>query len=528
MKPKSISLLLMMLFTLSSCQAMCNNDVYDPGEECDGIDFNDATCQSRGFDDGPLLCDDNCMIDDSHCTKCGNGVCEDVCPACVPERACRIKCKVENCSADCRIIASCVDSDGNDPSTKGTVTITYHSGEVKKVTDQCRFAHSYNPHMVTEYICNDSAVGGFSQIEIDCRDTNPDSSCYGTETDEYGNLLPLGYCQEDNNKLFGICEPLVRSSGVDVEQAFRIEGELGVKRHREWINLCQVLSDPFTPMPYYKSLIDDIISNAELQGIEIMGMEDGNYCGWLSGSDNIYVLPDRGTPEYGQFLIKWEQSWETLAITFPKIKYWEVINEPIIMGIKYVPLDTKIKMFCDMLFYAKRGIKSGNPQAKVVMGGLFKTSKLRSIYECISKEGSFADCGTYSDSTDPDDYFDIAAWHPYLWNEGPTITNFVNPNIAIHNVMMEYGDEQKPVFITEYGFNDEYIGSQELIAQYLESTYSLTSEYLPFVETFFWFKLYEEVGASDPEKFGIIYGHTTENPFEWKTAAFKYQEMSQS
>lgn len=51
----------------------CGNDAVDPGEDCDG-GTNGETCQSLGFDEGSLSCDNYCMFETSACQTCGDGI----------------------------------------------------------------------------------------------------------------------------------------------------------------------------------------------------------------------------------------------------------------------------------------------------------------------------------------------------------------------------------------------------------------------------------------------------------------------
>ncbi len=56
--------------------ATCGDDVADPDDDCDGIDFNGATCETRGFGGGNLVCTSSCTVDTSGCVggpACGNG-----------------------------------------------------------------------------------------------------------------------------------------------------------------------------------------------------------------------------------------------------------------------------------------------------------------------------------------------------------------------------------------------------------------------------------------------------------------------
>lgn len=65
-------------FDTSNCSAAttCGNGKLDAGEECDGNELNNQTCQTQGFVSGTLRCNSSCRYDTSDCQKtpnCGNG-----------------------------------------------------------------------------------------------------------------------------------------------------------------------------------------------------------------------------------------------------------------------------------------------------------------------------------------------------------------------------------------------------------------------------------------------------------------------
>ncbi len=51
----------------------CGNGVVDPGEGCDGANFNGQSCMGLGFSGGSLMCTADCQINSSGCTNGGGG-----------------------------------------------------------------------------------------------------------------------------------------------------------------------------------------------------------------------------------------------------------------------------------------------------------------------------------------------------------------------------------------------------------------------------------------------------------------------
>lgn len=57
---------------------LCGNDIIESPEECDGDELDDESCESLGYEEGDLACNDNCTFDTSDCytytPTCGNNV----------------------------------------------------------------------------------------------------------------------------------------------------------------------------------------------------------------------------------------------------------------------------------------------------------------------------------------------------------------------------------------------------------------------------------------------------------------------
>lgn len=52
---------------------MCGNDMKEGDEECDGNDLGGLTCVDFGFQDGSLVCADDCTLFTNACSTCGDG-----------------------------------------------------------------------------------------------------------------------------------------------------------------------------------------------------------------------------------------------------------------------------------------------------------------------------------------------------------------------------------------------------------------------------------------------------------------------
>ena len=177
--------------------------------------------------------------------------------------------------------------------------------------------------------------------------------------------------------------------------------------------------------------------------------------------------------------------------------------------------DEKMDIAVDMMFYAARGIRKGNPEARVasfspamstpglggdmpaflpVMYGVAWT--LDKVYRRI-KSGAFP-------STDPDDYFDMVAWHPYVFTnkDVPDADLFLDVdepdglwqsyNDAAYKVMKANGDGHKQVLLTECGFTD--CGNPDWEARYAGYQKKLLAiaRKLPYVRTLHSFRLLNE------------------------------------
>jgi hypothetical protein len=346
-------------------------------------------------------------------------------------------------------------------------------------------------------------------------------------------------------ELFGVGEPLTLrntiwdSPPLDLQPAFESLRSLGVTRLRETVWMDFLLINQTTVNTTNAQILNWVISNMTASNITILGMAQ-DFPDWMRGivDNDSQVVSYRNMTagsDYMAFLDRYNESWETLAAAFPNITMWEIGNEynsndflhP--QGYNYnhsIPSPTfdfteKAEITTDLLYYGSSGIHHGNPNATTVLGGLSPGADLSEIAQFLDQVYKNIESGQWP-STDPDDYFQIACWHPYLWIGDPTYSNWVFPNEAIYEVMNNHGDWNKRVIFSEFGYNDND-NTPENISRYLLETFQLARANFPWLDTIYWFRLVE-INASttcNPEGFGLTSVNGT-----WKSAAYAYYNLT--
>ena len=337
-----------------------------------------------------------------------------------------------------------------------------------------------------------------------------------------------------SERFYGVGEPLIQregDTGVPAAAYLELVKGLGCNAYRSWMHLTEVLCDPVTPNGEVVAAHTRLLNRAVELDIEVTGMSHEWFLPEGCKQRIGHAMPVRDlTPGslYMRALEMLEQSWHTMAALFPQVSIWEIGNEWNLNAFLHpdgfldsdmshpFTADEKMDIAVDMMYFAAKGVRSGNPNAKVasfspalstpglggdmpdylpVMYGVAWT--LDKIYSRI-KSGDF-----WSDN--PDDYFDIVAWHPYVFSIDPSKTDkdlfldvaepdnlWRSYNDAAYRVMCKYGDGHKQVIMTETGFTD--LGDPEREARYADYNRKLLqiAAELPYVHTVHNFRLLNE------------------------------------
>ena len=237
------------------------------------------------------------------------------------------------------------------------------------------------------------------------------------------------------------------------------------------------------------------------------------------------------------------QVFKMLAKEFPEITLWECGNEYDLdtyiyknglkskesweMARNYTFTNTeKAYITADICYAASKAFKMYNPESQIVLPGMSKYAADKSndhiSLSSANKKYYFEELYNHIESgalptlettkvTDPDQYFDIIAYHAYA----STVKEFEAYNDRLLSTAAAHGDEDKRVWITEFGFSEMNVGekgseaTQNEIANLMEDMLiSLEQEkYAQLIETVHFFRMSDTIGLGDSSEscYGIFH-----------------------
>jgi hypothetical protein len=307
--------------------------------------------------------------------------------------------------------------------------------------------------------------------------------------------------------LFGFCDLAFSESAfrqIDYRKTSQLISNLGAKAVRNWMQSSWLMDKPGVFKKNNVALMHAIVDDLFARGFLIIGMNHTNFHETKAGATpNDLAKLHPNDPHFFRWLSDVELTYYSLAKEFPNISYWEIDNEDnsdvfcfANDGAK-MPFEEKIAVYLPFLYYASRGIHRANPKNKTVLGGLVTAdaeSFLTALYLAIQASPL---------SKNPDDYFEVANWHPYL--DKYSDETFFELNEKIHQVVLRYDRSKKDVIFSELGWS-EYNVSLENMALFIQEMYSLVQKKMPYVKNIDYFRLFDELDTTWGSPAEKIYG----------------------
>ena len=345
-----------------------------------------------------------------------------------------------------------------------------------------------------------------------------------TKDDDKREEIPLDtdHGVADRSKLYGICYLIEDReytgspfTAEDFATDFQLIANLGAKTVRHWMHFTYLMKDKDTMNEEHCATMHAELEESTSHGITNIGMNHHNF---NNGAHSVgKVRRNLATGSYYKaWLEDYYTSWYNLVSEFPEVEYWEIDNEPNNPDFMYSCYDKTLfdsdlmaAIFTDMLYYATRAIHEANPEAKSVMGGLTEPMGqgksdetgsrpsdawfLQKIYDNIfsGEYGYFYSSETNETaSVNPDDYFDVAAWHPYRDTKDFDADYFVAENHKVYQTVLDNEHKHKKVFITEVGYSEAGKGADGAAANVI-ALMKAVEERMPYVETVNIFRMFD-------------------------------------
>jgi hypothetical protein len=239
-------------------------------------------------------------------------------------------------------------------------------------------------------------------------------------------------------------------SQSDVDRQTTLMQQAGVNWNRMTFTWLDMESQPGV---YNFSKYDYIVNSASLHGIKLIAvLPQYEIPSWYRQDILNSMSHPQNPQDYGNFA-------QILATHFRgKIQLYELGNEPDLSG--FWPPVADVASYSALLKAGYTGVKAGDPNAKVISGGLSNVNTIPFVQ------------GMYLNGVKG--YFDYFGFHPYSWPRSPddiiNATNFARLN-EVRQVMLANGDD-KPIMATEVGWPTFTGGvTESLQAQYINRVF---------------------------------------------------------
>lgn len=175
------------------------------------------------------------------------------------------------------------------------------------------------------------------------------------------------------------------------------------------------------------------------------------------------------------------------------VRYWEMINEPKYPCCGWGPhggeQPVNSALYAEIISRMHRAIREEDPNAFIILGGLSSGNTHQDPVSFLDEIYSYG----------AKDAFDIVAYHPY--GQHNDISAALVP---IKNIMAQYGDANKPIWINEIGEPDLIsLNGEDSQVEVFDTSASQFNE----MDAFFWLGMHDFEGQN--ETWGILENNQT-------------------
>ena len=311
---------------------------------------------------------------------------------------------------------------------------------------------------------------------------------------------PAQTTQPDSSPAFGVHFHAMWSDYTDAERLAVLDklaasGLKWVAVDFGWSSLQPEDGDSYAE--WYVDRADFVVNEARARGLKVL-MVFSRTPAWANGGGDVNV-PPRDPADYGRAAAWVAQHFQG------RVDAWSVYNEPNHINKDFwtgTPAD-----YARLLRAAYPQFKAGDPNTLVVAGNVVYNDDvwLRQMY-AAGASGSF----------------DVMGVHPYqgVSNDPPEApdngTKWRLTHVpAVHDLMCEYGDCDKPIWFTEFGWsshpNDGDEGNWEWgVSKYTQAAYAvraiaLVKDRYPYVTNLFWYnERTRTTGTPQIDNYGLL------------------------
>ena len=324
---------------------------------------------------------------------------------------------------------------------------------------------------------------------------------------------------------------------------------LGVQTQRVWMHLPNIITRANNSNrlsikrdmadvyhDYFKLLQENGVKRIIVMNHEFLYPHD--YPKALSYDNQVAIHPIEEPEFYATWIEMYYDAYKLLATEFPEIKFWEVGNEYDMANNFFHRNDTaqslineqdKGWIIADLCYAANKGLKEVNRNNACIVPSFAMVTETYTVFNNVYTSIESKTLPTLEEHylDDPDDYFDIVAWHPY---EFGIVDRVKEVSLRMYDIMKEHGDAEKRVFFTELGISEAYPNrtvdeaGRQSIAEDLVKIAEMIEKDLPFVETVCFFRQSDRyvrsVSLAQENHFGLFFSpDDTDNYGKPKAAA---------